>query len=306
MYLLSKTIHSHAICKIINYLNWKMQKNDFNKKLTFNLCGELFFSDKPLVMGILNLTPDSFYDGGRYNSDSAMLTQAALMLEQGADFIDAGAASTRPGAAEVDELTERNRIVNALKAIKKEFPKARISVDTYRSSVARAAVDSGAVIINDVSGGQMDAAMFKTVAACKVPYVLMHMRGTPATMQQHTLYDNLLKDISLYFAQKVAELRALGVSDIILDPGFGFAKTPAQNFELLNRLQEFSVFDLPVLAGISRKSTIYKTLGITPDEALNGTTVLNTAALLHGASLLRVHDVKEAVECVKLVSELRK
>lgn len=256
-------------------------------------------------MGILNVTPDSFFDGGRHTADKSILTHTERMLSDGATFIDIGGYSTRPGAADVSEDEERRRVVSALNIIVKEFPSARISIDTFRASVAKAAVESGAAIINDVSGGELDPEMFKTVSALKVPYILMHMRGTPQTMTTLTTYSNVVKEIQNYFHEKIHRLTQAGVKDIIIDPGFGFAKTREQNFEVLGSLSVFRYLSRPILAGLSRKSLIWKTLGISADDALNGTTSLNTVALQNGASILRVHDVKEAMEVVKLYEMMK-
>ena len=256
--------------------------------------------DTPKVMGILNLTTDSFYDGGCFVNENAFLRQAEKMIKEGADFIDLGAYSTRPGADDIPESTEISKIVSATDALQKNFPETFISVDTFRSSVAKNAVEHGAVMINDISGGTLDKNMFNCVAQLEVSYVLMHMRGNPATMKNFTQYDNLLEEILVFFQEQVYKLKNLGVKDIIIDPGFGFAKTIGQNYELLKNLHYFEILELPVLAGLSRKSTIYKSLDTTPENALNGTTVLNTIALVNGANILRVHDVKEAVETVKL------
>lgn len=251
-------------------------------------------------MGILNVTPDSFYDGGKFVDDQAVLAQAERMILEGAQFIDVGGYSTRPGAAPIDEAAELDRILPVVKVLTKHFSDTPLSIDTFRSHVARKAVDEGAAIINDVSGGELDPAMFETVAALGVPYVLMHMKGTPETMNQLTQYDNLLKDVIDYFQKKIYVLRQMGVKDIILDPGFGFAKTADQSFEILQHLNYFNVFGIPVLAGLSRKSLIWKTLDTDPSGALNGTTALNTIALTKGARILRVHDVKEAIQCISL------
>ena len=273
-------------------------------KKTLNCRGRLVDLTVPAVMGILNATPDSFFTGSRVDTNKSVET-AAKMLTDGATFLDVGGYSTRPGAADVSSAEEADRVLPAIEAILSQFPDALISVDTFRASVARQAVDAGACMINDVSGGTLDAAMFGTVASLPgVPYVLMHLRGNPQTMQSLAVYENVVTEVIDELAAQLAELRALGVHDVIVDPGFGFAKTPAQNFDLLSNLDAFGQFDEPVLAGLSRKSTIWKTLGITADEALNGTTVLNTAALLKGASILRVHDVREAVEAIKLTQQL--
>lgn len=255
-------------------------------------------------MGILNITPDSFYKGSRVSAEGVVET-AGRMLAEGATFLDVGGYSTRPGAAEIDAIEEADRVLPVIETILKSFPGTLISVDTFRASVARQSIEAGACIINDVSGGLLDPDMFQTVAGLEVPYVLMHMRGTPQTMSTLTHYQNLVTDVMDELRTSLAALRALGQKDIILDPGFGFAKTPAQNFQLLNQLEAFQVLDEPLLVGISRKSTIWRTLNITSEEALNGTTVLNTVALLKGASILRVHDVKEAVEAVQLIAHVQ-
>ena len=269
-----------------------------------NCRGRLVDLTTPAVMGILNVTPDSFFSGSRIVTEKAV-DIAGTMLTDGATFLDIGGYSTRPGAADVSPAEEADRVLPVIEAILTSFPDALISIDTFRSSVAKQAVDAGSCLVNDVSGGTLDPAMFETVAQLPgVPYVLMHLRGTPQTMQSLATYGNVALDVIDELAIRLAQLRALGVHDVILDPGFGFAKTAAQNFELLSHLDAFALFDEPILAGLSRKTTIWKTLGITTDEALNGTTVLNTAALLKGASILRVHDVREAVEAVKLTQQL--
>jgi dihydropteroate synthase len=280
------------------------ENNFFSTNKTLNLNGRLVDLRTPRIMGILNVTPDSFYDGNRYTSEADILKQVEKMLSHGAMFIDVGGYSTRPGAEEISAEEEQKRVLKAVKNISHEFPDAFISVDTFRSEVVRAAVDAGAHLVNDVSGGSLDDAMFKTVAELKVPYILMHMRGTPQTMNKLTVYENLLKDIMDFFHEKIFTLQQLGAKDIIVDPGFGFAKTVEQNFELLSKLDHFNILGKPVLAGLSRKSMIWRTLGITPEEALNGTTSLNTVALLKGASLLRVHDVKQAAEAIKLIEKI--
>jgi dihydropteroate synthase len=261
--------------------------------------------ETPRVMGILNVTPDSFFDGGRNSSDENILASVETMLREGATFIDVGGYSTRPGAAEVPANEEVRRVVSALRVIVKEFPFARISADTFRASTAIAAIENGACMINDVSGGELDSEMFATVARLKVPYILMHMRGNPQTMTSQTSYQNLIKDIQDYFHNKVSKLILEGVKDIIIDPGFGFAKTREQNFEVLNHLSVFHHLGRPILAGLSRKSLIWKTLNISADEALNGTTSLNTIALQNGASILRAHDVKQAKEVIDLFCTMK-
>src|SRR5690554_4284493 len=255
-------------------------------------------------MGIINITPDSFYDGGKSFSEKNILNQAEKMLSDGATFLDIGGYSTRPNAEEISESEETKRVVNAIELVLKKFPQALISIDTFRSDVAKKSIETGAVLVNDVSGGTLDSHMFSTVAELKVPYVLMHMRGTPKTMSKLTDYNNVTVDVLKDLSGKIANARAAGINDIIVDPGFGFAKTPEQNFELMGNLELFENLDVPVLVGISRKSFIQKTLGIDAASALNGTSSLNTVALLKGAKILRVHDVKEAVECVKLIENL--
>lgn len=257
----------------------------------------------PKIMGILNITPDSFYDGGNYLSIHAAQKRVESLLEEGADVIDIGAYSSRPGAAEVSEEEELKRLLPVLDALTSTFPEAIWSIDTFRSKVARDSITHGAHIINDISGGDLDKDMFSTIAALQVPYIVMHMRGTPQTMQQQTDYADIVQDISLGFGRKVAELRKLGVKDIILDPGFGFAKTLEQNYQLLDRVEELNVHGLPLLGAVSRKSMIYKRLGITPAEALNGTTTLHTVLLLKGVKMLRVHDVPAARECIQLLED---
>lgn len=272
---------------------------------TLNMKGRLVSLSTPLVMGILNVTPDSFYAGSRKQTEAAIEERIQTILNEGGEVIDIGGYSSRPDATEVSPEEEMNRLSFALKILNRQYPDALVSVDTFRASVARRCVEEyGVAMINDISGGEIDPEMFSTVAALRVPYIMMHMRGTPQTMQQYTDYDDLVGDIMKYFAEKVQQLNLLGVNDIILDPGFGFSKTLEQNYELMRRLSEFSLFELPLLVGISRKSMIYRFLGGTPAESLNGTTVLNTYALLHGADILRVHDVREAVEAVKICRQL--
>ncbi|QRQ99611.1 dihydropteroate synthase [Dyadobacter sandarakinus] len=270
-----------------------------NKK-TINIRGRLLDLSGPVVMGILNITPDSFFAQSRVQSAEEIVDKAGEMLQEGALILDIGGYSTRPGAREIEPAEESERVAAALEVLTRHFPEALFSADTFRAMVARQAVYSGAHMINDVAGGNLDPDMFDTVADLQVPYVLMHMRGTPATMNKLTHYDQLIPDILKDLQQKVDILRQKGVTDLIIDPGFGFAKTIAQNFELLAGLSEFKRLGYPVLAGLSRKTTIYKTLNTTAEHALNGTTVLNTLALERGASILRVHDVKPAVEAVKL------
>ena len=272
--------------------------------MTINYNGQLIDLATPKVMGVLNLTPNSFFDGGKYSNELSVLNQVERMLSDGATFIDIGAYSTKPGAEFVSEGEEIDRLIPVLKLILKTFPETLISVDTFRSKVAKISVENGACIINDISAGSLDENMCQTVANLQVPYIMMHMKGTPQTMQGLTDYKNITKEMLFYFSDKVATARNFGINDIIIDPGFGFAKTTAQNFEVLSNLELFQMLELPMLVGISRKSMIYKTLGTTPQFALNGTTVLNTVALQKGANILRVHDVKEAVECIKLINQL--
>ncbi|MEM9833920.1 MAG: dihydropteroate synthase [Bacteroidota bacterium] len=280
----------------------EVESNIFFKKFTLNLRGKLIDLRRPHVMGILNITPDSFYDGGKYHqADRALLSQAEKMLRDGATLLDLGGYSSRPGASHISVEEEKLRVVTAIEHVAKNFPEANLSVDTFRAEVAQEALAAGACMVNDISGGELDPRMFEVVARYQVPYVLMHMRGTPQTMKQLTDYDHIVVELLGYFQQKIARLRELNVADIILDPGFGFAKTIDQNYHLLNHLQAFQELGLPVLAGLSRKSMIYKRLGGTPGNALNGTTVLNTVALLQGVAILRVHDVKEAQEAIHLV-----
>lgn len=271
---------------------------------TLNLKGRLISLSTPLVMGILNVTPDSFYAGSRKQTEAAVEEQIQTLLEEGGTIIDIGGYSSRPDADDVSVEEEMERLAFALRILSTHYPEALVSVDTFRAEVARRCVEEyGVAMVNDISGGELDPKMFTTVADLHVPYIMMHMRGTPKTMQQHTDYNDLVGEIMQYFATKVQQLHLLGVNDVILDPGFGFSKTLEQNYELMRRLREFSLFDLPLLVGISRKSMIYKFLGGTPAESLNGTTVLNTIALLNGANILRVHDVRAAVEAVKLVGK---
>lgn len=271
-----------------------------------NIKGALMDLSTPQVMGILNITPDSFYAGSRNQTAQEISERANRILEEGAGIIDIGAYSSRSNAENISPEEEMRRLRMALEVLNKEHPDAIISVDTFRADVAAMCVEEfGVAIINDIAAGEMDPHMFDTIARLNVPYIMMHMQGTPQTMQATPHYDNLIKEIFLYFAAKIEQLHAKGVKDIILDPGFGFGKTVAHNYELLNQLQEFSLFEMPVLVGVSRKSMIYKLLGGTPFEALNGTTALNTISLLKGANILRVHDVKEAVETVKIVEAMR-
>lgn len=271
-----------------------------------NVNGSLLDLSQPRVMGILNVTPDSFYAGSRTQTEVEIAHRVKQIVSEGAAIIDIGAYSSRPNADNVSAREEMERLRMGLKILFEIQPDAVVSVDTFRADVARMCVEEyGVAIINDIAAGEMDANMFHTVAALNVPYIMMHMQGTPQSVQQHPHYDNLLKEVFLYFARKVQQLRDLGVKDIILDPGFGFGKTMEHNYELLSHLEEFRIFELPLLVGVSRKSMIYRLLDITPQEALNGTTVLDTICLLKGADILRVHDVKEAVETVRIVQAMR-
>jgi dihydropteroate synthase len=278
----------------------KAKDTVFYKKSTLNCRGKIVSLSSPVVMGILNVTPDSFYDGGRYTGTNAILARAETMLQEGAGMLDVGGYSSRPGATNISPAEEITRVIPTIKAVRKAFPDCLLSIDTFRAAVAEAAINEGANIINDISGGELDAAMFSTAGRLKVPYILMHMRGTPQTMNGLTQYDDIILELVTYFEQKAAALQNCGVSDIIIDPGFGFAKTIEQNYEVLRRLDDLKILGLPVLAGLSRKSMTYKLLEVPAAEALAGTITLNTIALMHGANILRVHDVKEAVQTVKL------
>ena len=273
---------------------------------TINIKGELLELSQPIVMGILNITPDSFFAESRKQGEQEIVARVAEILTQGGKIVDIGAQSTRPSSTLLSSKEEIERLKPALNIINKEFPDAILSVDTFYSDVARFCVEEhGVDIINDISGGEMDKNMFDTVASLNVPYILMHMRGTPQTMSKLTDYDNLIQDIFYYFSKKIAELHLKGVNDIIIDPGFGFSKTIDQNYELMASLKGFSIFDLPLLVGISRKKMIYNLIDSTAEESLNGTSILNTFALQNGADILRVHDVKEAVEAVKITEKLK-
>ena len=272
--------------------------------MTINCKGQLIDLTTPKVMGILNITPDSFYDGGSYKDSETILQQVDKMLNEGATFIDIGAYSSRPGSDFVSEDEELQRLIPVVELILEHYPDALLSIDTFRSNIAIQAIEKGAALINDISAGHLDDNMLQTIAALKVPYVMMHMRGTSQTMQSLTDYEDLLKEILFYFSERIEKTKSLGIIDVICDPGFGFAKTLEQNYELLNRLELFKTFELPILAGLSRKSMIYKLLDSTPQQALNGTTALNMVALQKGASILRVHDVKEAMECIQLNTQL--
>lgn len=271
-----------------------------------NVNGRLMDLSEPQVMGILNVTPDSFYAGSRMETEKDIINRLHQITSEGASILDIGAYSSRPDAEHISTEEEMNRLRTGLDLVRKHQPEAVVSVDTFRADVAKMCVEEfGAAMINDISAGQLDAAMFGTIAQLGVPYIMMHMQGTPQNMQMNPHYDNLLKEVFLYFAERVQKLRDLGVKDIIIDPGFGFGKTLEHNYELMNHLDEFQLFELPLLVGISRKSMIYKLLGTTPEEALNGTTVLNTLALMKGANILRVHDVKAAKEAVTLVEKMK-
>ncbi len=273
----------------------------FPKIRSIRIGEKLFNFSKPKIMGILNLTADSFYDGGKYRNEEQWVSQTHKMLEEGADIVDMGAVSTRPGARPVNEEQELERLLPPLKRLVREFPEAVFSIDTYHAKVARQCVEAGARMINDISGGSFDRNMFPTIADLKIPYVLMHIHGTPQNMQQHPVSENIVPMVHAFFAERVLALRTLGVEDIILDPGFGFGKTLESNYELLQNMATTRIDNLPLLAGVSRKSMINKVLNIQPSEAINGTTVVNTLALLAGANLLRVHDVKEAREAIDIV-----
>lgn len=274
--------------------------------MTLNCNGQLIDLNSPKVMGILNVTPDSFYDGGRFKDEKSMLTQVEKLLKDGGSFIDIGAYSSRPGADFVSEAEELNRLIPIVTSVVDRFPECIVSIDSFRSHVIKTAIDAGGAIVNDISGGQLDPLMFETVGALGVPYIMMHMRGTPQTMQQMTDYSDVTKAVYAYFSERILLAKKHQIKDIILDLGFGFAKTKAQNFELLAMLDYYTNLNLPILAGVSRKSMIYKTLNTTADQALNGTTALHMVALQKGAKLLRVHDVKEAMECIQLHKALQK
>lgn len=274
---------------------------------TLNLRGKLYSLREPKIMGILNVTPDSFYAESRTPDEEHIAARVQQLMDDGADMIDIGGYSSRPGADDVSPEEEMNRLRLGLRVVRRFYPEVPISVDTFRADVARMCVEEeGADIINDISGGMMDRQMFRTVARLGVPYILMHMQGTPDTMQQAPHYDNLRREVMLYFAERIDRLCQMGAKDIIVDPGFGFGKTLEHNYELFHHLDDFNLFNLPLLVGISRKSMIYKLLGGTPQTSLNGTTVLNTIALMKGTHILRVHDVKEAVEAKRIVMEMKK
>jgi len=267
---------------------------------TLNCNGKLLVIDKPMVMGIINLTPDSFYEGSRQQTNASIIAQASKMIDEGVDIIDVGGQSTRPGSNRISAKEELHRVIPAIEIILKDFPETIISVDTYQSTVAKEAIKTGASIINDISAGNMDKDMLETVAKLQAPYICMHMKGTPKDMQVDASYDNVTKEVLDFFIQKMEQCREAGINDVIIDPGFGFGKTISHNFTLLKELDVFKMLEKPIMVGLSRKSTIYKTLGTTAGEALNGTTALNTLAIQNGANILRVHDVKEAREVIKL------
>ena len=281
-----------------------MKDTLFSVKKTLNIRGILHALERPWIMGIVNLTPDSFYNKSRVQREDDMVKRVEEMLSDGADLVDLGAYSSRPGATHISEQEEWERLQPAIKVILRNYPETLISVDTFRSSIARKAYEEGASMINDISGGQIDDNMFKTISDIRIPYILMHMRGDPRTMNTLTTYDNLFKEMINYFESRILELKSSGVNDIIIDPGFGFAKSLDQNYELLKNLTYFEVLGYPLLVGLSRKSMIFKQLGVQPSEALNGTIALNTVSLLKRASILRVHDIKEAKEVVNIVATL--
>jgi dihydropteroate synthase len=272
--------------------------------MTINCKGQLVDLSVPKVMGILNVTPNSFFDGGKYKNETELLTRVEKMITEGATFIDVGAYSSKPNAEFVSEEEEISRVIPVVNLLQKHFPDTLLSIDTFRAGVAKACIENGAAIINDISAGMLDDKMMETIAKYNVPYIMMHMKGTPQTMQTLTQYENLIKEMLFYFSERIAFARALGINDVIVDPGFGFSKTLDQNYAILQNLELFQMLELPLLAGVSRKSMIYKTLDSNAEMALNGTTVLNTIALTKGAKILRVHDVKEAVECVTLFNKL--
>ena len=274
--------------------------------MTINCAGKLVDLSTPKIMGILNVTPDSFYDGGVHNSDKKILNHVEKMLNDGAVFIDIGGYSSRPNAINIDENEELNRVVPALELVNNKFPETIISIDTFRSKVAETCLNSGASIINDISAGEMDKKMMKIVGKYKVPYIMMHMKGSPQNMIRKTNYNDMLKEIIKYFSKKINQAVSYKINDMIIDPGFGFAKDLKQNYNLLSNMNLLKILDKPIMVGISRKSMIYKSLKTSAKESLNGTTVLNTVSLIKGASILRVHDVKEASECIKLISALNK
>ena len=273
--------------------------------MTIKVKERLLDLSSPKIMGILNITPDSFYDGGFYDNQKKVLDQVEKMINDGASIIDIGGYSSRPGADDISSEVELARVLPVLKMIKERFSKVLISIDTFRSEVAKQCVENGADIINDISGGSLDSKMFKTVAKLNVPYIIMHMRGNPSNMMDKTDYENIIEEMENYFSEKIELAKSFGINEIIIDPGFGFAKTTKQNFNILKNLTSLNKLDKPLLVGVSRKSMIYKTLNISPIDSLNGSTVLHTISLLKGANIIRAHDVKEANECIRLVNELK-
>lgn len=292
-----------ALIKSLNSANKKNALTDKPKYI--NVGGKLLDLEIPKVMGILNITPDSFYKHSRFNTDEEILKAAVRMMEEGADILDVGGYSSRPGAVNITQEEEGKRVLRAIKLIRRELPEAIISIDTFRADLAKeAVVECGAHIVNDISGGDADTEMFSVIEKLNVPYIMMHMKGDPLTMQKNPVYEDIVADILSWFGERIFRLQSVGVKDIIIDPGFGFGKTADHNFDLLRRLSDFSIAGLPLLVGVSRKSMIWKTLEISADEALNGTTALNAIALVNGADILRVHDVKEAVQTIKLIKKL--
>lgn len=291
---------------LIKSLNSASKKNALTDKPKYiNVGGKLLDLEIPKVMGILNITPDSFYKHSRFNTDEEILKAAVRMMEEGADILDVGGYSSRPGAVNITQEEEGKRVLRAIKLIRRELPEAIISIDTFRADLAKeAVVECGAHIVNDISGGDADTEMFSVIEKLNVPYIMMHMKGDPLTMQKNPVYEDIVADILSWFGERIFRLQSVGVKDIIIDPGFGFGKTADHNFDLLRRLSDFSIAGLPLLVGVSRKSMIWKTLEISADEALNGTTALNAIALVNGADILRVHDVKEAVQTIKLIKKL--
>ncbi len=279
---------------------FRFKSNNKHLMFTLNCKGRLLVIDKPIVMGIINATPDSFYEGSRFTQTNEILQQVEKMINEGADIVDIGGQSTRPGSEKMSEEQELKRVLNAIETIHQKFPDTIISVDTYYASVAKNCVDAGASIVNDISAGALDNKMLETIAMLKVPYIAMHMKGTPQNMQQFAKYDDVTSEVLDFFIQKKEECRTAGIFDLIIDPGFGFAKTTQHNFEIIKKLTVFKILERPVMIGVSRKSSVYKTLGVSAEEALNGTTVLHTIALMNGAKILRTHDVKEAKETIKL------
>jgi len=292
-----------ALIKSLNSANKKNALTDKPKYI--NVGGKLLDLEIPKVMGILNITPDSFYKHSRFNTDEEILKAAVRMMEEGADILDVGGYSSRPGAVNITQEEEGKRVLRAIKLIRRELPEAIISIDTFRADLAKeAVVECGAHIVNDISGGDADTEMFSVIEKLNVPYIMMHMKGDPLTMQKNPVYKDVVADILSWFGERIFRLQSVGVKDIIIDPGFGFGKTADHNFDLLRRLSDFSIAGLPLMVGVSRKSMVWKTLEISADEALNGTTALNAIALVNGADILRVHDVKEAVQTIKLIKKL--